>query len=251
MPILHPATFIPLGCALAEIRIEIDPAEPPAPTPDMAERWAAACARLPRLFNGPILRFRSFDPARGVVRASRETYLRYTMQRFDAAASTPESTIHHLAVTGVVTAPDGGGREHVLLGRRGEGTLLYPGRWELAPGGGLDSADIYGQLLQEMEEELGIAGLVDGSRRNALLRPPGPTDVLGIAIDPNAPSADVVVRVRLGAGAGEDFTGQSWEYGATRWIPLDEVGSLTAAAAGELIPPTLAILRGLGPGKGA
>jgi hypothetical protein len=246
MPTLHPATFIPLHCSLSDVRIEIEPGEPPAATPDMIERWREACSRLPRLFNGSILRFRSFDANRRIIRASRDTYQRYTMQRFDAANATAENAIHHLAVTGVVTAVDDAGRERVLLGRRGEGTPLYPNRWELAPGGGLDSPDVYAQMLQEMEEELGVAGLVDGSRRDAVLYPPGETDVLGLAIDPNAPSADVVVRLRLVAGAGADFSGESWEYGSTYWAPLDEVGSFASAEAGSIIPPTLAIMRGMG-----
>lgn len=249
MPPLALATFVPLHCALGDLRIEVEHGEPPPPSADVKRRWSDASAANPRLFNGPILRFRSFDPTARTILASRDTYQRYSMQRFDARTSTFERDVYHLAVTGVLLARDEAGREHVLLGRRGRETMLYPGHWELAPGGGLDSTDVYAQLLAEMEEELGLRV----STEPRLFEPPGPGDVLGLAIDPNAPSADIVLRLRARAdvrtlrSAIADAPGEhSWEYGSTRWVAFDEVAAFAAAESGRTIPPTLAILRGIG-----
>lgn len=249
MPPLAPATFLPLACALGDLRIEVAPGEPPPPSADVERRWRDASAANPRLFNGSILRFRSFDPAACTIRASRDTYQRYSMQRFDARTSTFERDVYHLAVTGVLLARDEAGREHVLLGRRGRETILYPDHWELAPGGGLDSTDIYAQVVAEMEEELGLRA----SAEPRLFEPPGPGDVLGLAIDPNAPSTDIVLRLRASAdvrslrSAIADAAGEhSWEYGSTRWVALEEAPAFVAAESGRTIPPTLAILRGMG-----
>ena len=119
------------------------------------------------------------------------------MQQHDPETADPLHDIYHLAVTGIVTARDGQGHEAVVLGKRGASTFIYPHMWEHAPGGGLESTDIYAQLLLEMEEELGLPGLVDGSRRDALLEPPAAGDVLGLTIDPNTPSVDVIIRARM------------------------------------------------------
>ncbi|MBK7403483.1 MAG: NUDIX domain-containing protein [Phycisphaerales bacterium] len=201
-------------------------------------------------------------PARGTtIEAARDTYLRYAMQPHARWAEAPAengvltvtpSLIYHLAVTGVITAADPHGREHVLLGRRGAATFIYPGLWELAPGGGLESEDVWGQLVREMEEELEIPGLSE--RATELLEPPGPRDLLGLSIDPNTPSVDVVVRVRLTGGTGSIAAGldapaggeHAWEYGSTRWVPVEELGVMAAAEYGSIIPPTLAIWQGLG-----
>lgn len=234
---LQTASFIPIGRPLEALRIEIEAGEPPEPDAGMLARWGEATASNPRLFNGPILRFMSFDAAAGVIRAKRDSYLRYAMQRFDPASASPERDVYHLAVTGVVLTPDARGRECVMLGRRGVSTFVYPGMWELAPGGGLESADIGDQLAREMEEELGLPP------GRAL--PPEPDAVLGLSIDPNTPSVDVVVRVRLGAGAAGEAT-HDWEYQTARAVPREDLPSFVARE-GEagIIPPTLAILRGL------
>lgn len=247
---LLPASFVPLGCSLDAITIEIEPGGPPAPTGEMLERWALAAAANPRLFNGRILRYVSHEAreGRGVrVRARHDTYQRYGMQGHDPAAADPARDIYHLAVTGVVTTHDPHGRGAVVLGRRGGSTFVYPGMWEQAPGGGLESADLYTQLLTEMEEELGLPGLVDGSRRDDLLEPPAADDVLGLTIDPNTPSVDVIVRVRLREGAERAMQAGSWEYGSTRLALIAELPEfLEREGEANIIPPTVAIWRGMG-----
>lgn len=247
----RPASFLPLHCALDDLTIAVDRADPPAPTPAMVERWDAAAAANPRLFNGTLLRFHRFDAATRTIHASQDTYQRYAMQDRPPAVTGEHdhaNGVSHLAVTGVVIATDPDtGREAVVLGKRGEQTFVYPGLWEHAPGGGLETTEIYEQLLREMGEELGIKGLDDAARREALLVPPGPDDVLGLAFDPNMPSVDVVVRVRLRDGAERSLRDGSWEYGDTRVVPVDSLpGFLTEQGERAIIPPAVAIWRGLG-----
>ncbi|VAX41644.1 hypothetical protein MNBD_PLANCTO03-358 [hydrothermal vent metagenome] len=244
----QPASFIPLHCALEDITIAVKPGEPPRPTPDMLERWSRACKHNPRLFNGPKLRFMAFNPDTRTITAHRGTYLRYAMQDHDPGATDPGTDIYHLAVSGVIVATDPNtGCDSILLGTRGIETFLYPGMWELAPGGGLESTDIYSQLLLEMEEELGVHGLVDGSRRDTMLKPPGATDVLGLVIDPNTPGVDVVVRLQLRAGAEQAMGQASWEYGSTRFVPVTALAAFVEQEGPHaIIPPVLAIWRSMG-----
>ena len=248
---MNPASFLPLRCALGDLTIALDHADPPAPTPAMVERWNAAAASNPRLFNGPLLRFLRFDAATRTIHASNDTYQRYAMQDRPPAVTGEHDHargVSHLAVTGVVIATDVvSGRESVVLGKRGAETFVYPGLWEHAPGGGLETTEIYEQLLREMGEELGIEALDDPARRDALLVPPGPDDVLGLAFDPNMPSVDVVVRVRLRVGAEGALRGGSWEYGDTRLVPVNSLpGFLAAHGERALIPPAVAIWRAMG-----
>ncbi len=169
------------------------------------------------------------------------------MQQHDPETADPLHDIYHLAVTGIVTARDGQGHEAVVLGKRGASTFIYPHMWEHAPGGGLESTDIYAQLLLEMEEELGLPGLVDGSRRDALLEPPAAGDVLGLTIDPNTPSVDVIIRARMREGAERTMEAGSWEYGSTRLVPVATLPEFIAREGeANIIPPTLAIWRGMG-----
>lgn len=261
----QPASFTPLHCSLTDINIHIEPTDPPPPTPAILDRWAEASESNPRLFNGPILRYISHTAPGGPppapptpthpssprphpsITARRDTYQRYAMQHHDAATADPACDIYHLAVIGVVLARDGHGNESVLLGKRGASTFVYPYMWEHAPGGGIESTDIYTQLLREMEEELGLTGLVDGSNRDEILEPPAPDDCHGLAIDPNTPSVDVVVRLRLREGAERAMGDPSWEYGFTRLVPIAKLKQFAQQeGTGAIIPPALAIWRGMG-----
>lgn len=246
----RPASFVPLHCALDDIRIVVDPADPPAPSEIMVERWQRAEATNPRLFNGPILRFMRFDAQTRTIHAAHDTYQRYSMQDRPAPVTGEHDHHHavsHLAVTGVVTATEPTtGTGCVVLGKRGTETFVYPGLWEHAPGGGLETTEIYEQLLRELGEELSLDGLDDPTRRDQLLERPGPTDVLGLAFDPNTPSVDVVVRLQLREGAERFISSDSWEYGDTQLVPIETLPAFLATQSEQaIIPPAVAIWRGM------
>ncbi len=247
----RPATFLPLRCALEDITIALDQSGPPPPTDAMLKRWAAASAANPHLFNGPILRFTRFDASSRTIHATSDTYQRYAMQDRPPPVTDENdhtSAVSHLAVTGVVVATDREtGTESVVLGKRSGETFVYPGLWEHAPGGGLETTAIYEQLLCELAEELGLKGLDNPEQRDALLIPPGTTDVLGLAFDPNTPSVDVVVRLRLREGAEHALGKDSWEYGDTQLVQIDALPAfLTEHSEPAIIPPAIAIWKGLG-----
>jgi hypothetical protein len=238
-----------LHSGLDALRIETSPEPPPEPSGEAEARWIEACAENPRLFNGPILRYAGFDRASMTVRAARDTYQRYAMQARPPAPVTlddPAGAVVHLAVTGVLVARDGAtGRESVVLGRRGGATFVYPGMWEHAPGGGLEHADVRGQLLAELSEELGDPTRPEPAER--LVFPSGAGDLLGLALDPNTPSVDIVVRLRLRPGAERRLAGGSWEYDQTRLVPVGSLGAFVAEVGGaRIIPPAAAMWRALG-----
>ena len=216
----------------------------------------------PRLFNGPILRYQSCDAQACAITASRECYLRYAVQRVGSAQAhthdlaNPQSMLYQLAVTGLFVQTDAAGREHILLGKRAHETWVYPDCWELAPAGGLENADFLGQLEKEMHEELGKT--CQGVTLCAATKPCAPAGssaqavccVLGLTLDPNTPSADIIVRVDL-APAHESVsaslgTGSAWEYAQVRWVRIDELGGFVASHNDFIIPPTRAVFHALG-----
>lgn len=231
---------MPLGVRVLGAR---DDAERDAGLEGQVERvWAAKCAANPRFYNGPMLAFESFEAPRGEIVARREWFKRL--------AVTPDvaTGVKQLGVTGVLLARDRGGVEHVLLGQRGRQTRVYGGLWELGPSGGvdppaatvdrLDAGELWRALLGEIHEELGLD--VD-------LKPGA---IIAVQDDPIGSSFEVIIRVELPA-AVEDLAeraaaASSWEYEATRWVPVAGVGAFDAAEGEGIIPPTRALFRFLG-----
>lgn len=231
--------FEPLGVALESLRIEIDAGGPPAPEPSMRDAWDACCRANPRLFNGAILSYAGLGPG-GRISARRETYMRLLLRA---------SRVHHLAVTGLLTAPGRDGRRCALLGQRSRDVGVHAGLWEFAPGGGLDcppmgvaaigAAEVCAQLAQEVGEELGL---------DVPAGAPG-WAVLGLAIDHDIPSADIVVHVPLEGFADELIPvvgSDRWEYQRTCWTPLDELGGFDREHADGIIAPARCLIRALG-----
>lgn len=211
--------------------------------------WSAMCAGNPRLYSGPLLAVVSIDFERGVYYCRRDKFKRLAVQ------PSVRTGVRLLSVTGVLTACDAVGRRHVLLGRRGVQTRVYPGMWELGPAGGvppphphagrdgLGEEDLVAQLLEEGEEELGVR------LERARVRP-----ACLIARDQIAQSDDVTFEIvhdepgsmeRLGE-AMHAGGAHAWEYSQTLWVPLDTLRQFDAAHAEEIIITTRATFRGLG-----
>jgi 8-oxo-dGTP pyrophosphatase MutT (NUDIX family) len=130
------------------------------------QAWDALRARIPQLHDGPMLHVlgHSRNGHGGVtVHCIESSY------RFHAVARAGLDTgIRPIGVKAVCFGPDG----CVLMARRGEGTLNYPGMWEFAPGGtlepGVAPADM---VLRELREETGWVAAAPPSARALLFDP--------------------------------------------------------------------------------
>jgi hypothetical protein len=148
-------------------------------------------------------------------------------------------------MTAGVSGVDAGGTRHILLGRRGEGTRIYGGMWELGPSGGidppppgvhaLDDAAFLRQVHAEVEEEMG------GGLR---VRPEG---TVALAYDPVARSYDIVVRcTAVGLVTSAQAGADTWEYRGSRWLPESEIAAFDRERADRIIGTTRALFRCLG-----
>lgn len=225
---------IPLNAPAESLVVQIEP-EPAHPLDPGLEatidaRWRDMCAGNPRLFDGRILAFQRFNAERNVVLVRETSYRRMAVQPQVSTGVT------QLGVTGILVCGDAE-RRRVLLGRRGPQTLLYSGRWELAPSGGVDAPapgvtqlrvdDLRRQLAHEVHEELGM-GLGDSR--------PQP---VALCHDPAAPSIDVVFQIDVDEAALR--TTLDWEYDDLLWLPLRELGQSLAKL--DIIEPSVALLR--------
>jgi len=232
---VNPAQVFELGPNADALVVEIDQGPPAPATAEMERRWASLSSQNSRLFNGRILAFLEADATGQRLTARVERYKRMATQTIDGDAMT------QLGVTGIVTAPGPDGSRRVLLGKRSADTHVYPGRWELAPSGGVDApepgvarlsiADIRRQLERELVEETGV-------------EPGGLTmDPVALCHDPGAPSMDVVFRIDLDALPARHAT---WEFDELVWFEVDGLGEAMASRGVEPTDPSAALLRWLG-----
>lgn len=232
---------VPLAPDRATLRVLIDPGSVPEATPEVERAWRELRSRNPRLFNGEILSVREIDAGRGEIRCRRDTYQRLAVQHM------VEAGVEQLAVNGVLVARDRAGREHVLLGRRGHGTRMYGGLWEVGPAGGIDPpgpgvdriehAGLVAQLAREVHEEANLDRAVEEAR------------AVAVVYDGIARSYDIVLRVDLPGvldDPGSPPRPRQWEYEELRWVAVAEVRGFARAHEGEMVGATRAILGFLG-----
>lgn len=120
--------------------------------------WAEEEARLGKvLFNGSLFSATAITPTR--LEGHFVPYKHFVAQMRDPSLADAVG-IYAVAVTGVTRSADG---SKILLGKRSETVLQYPGEYELVPSGGVDAdsiqdghVDFMEQLYRELEEEAGI-----------------------------------------------------------------------------------------------
>lgn len=222
---------IGLGDAGKRLRTQIVRSRtlPSALEPAVDARWHTMRSGNPRLYDGRTLAYLGFDEVETAITACVAPY------RYLAVRPHVPTGVVQLGVTGVLTRGEGQER-CVLVARRGRDTLLYPGRWELAPSGGIDAPpddvgelsldDLREQLRREVREELGLAI--------------APADAAPLALchDPVAPSVDIVLALHV--GSEPEVCAMNWEYDDLLWLPLRE--RPLAIASLDLIEPSRAVL---------
>ncbi len=218
------------------LSVAISPLDAPGASAEVEREWGKIVSSNPRVYNGPHLSVVSIDFDEATIHCRRDTFQRLIVQ------PRVRTGMRLLAVSAVVVARDAEGREHVLLGRRGEGVRIYPGMWEFGPAGGvtpphasvrrLSMEDLRRNLMEEMEEEIGVTFPVG--------------EAIAIVRDPVAFSDDIVFRCDAGdLGVARRAMGEprNWEYPETRWVAVEEIGAFVAAHGNEMIRPTRAMIR--------
>lgn len=216
--------------------ISLSPQDAPAATAEVEREWRKIVSANPRVYNGPHLSVVSIDFDEATIHCRRDTFQRLIVQ------PRVRTGMRLLAVSALMVARDAEGREHVLLGRRGAGVRVYPGMWEFGPAGGvtpphasvraLSEEDLRRNLMEEMEEEIGVVFPVG--------------EAIAIVRDGMAFSDDIIFRCDAGDLAearramGEP---SNWEYSETRWVAVEELGAFEAAHGDQMILPTRAMIR--------
>lgn len=209
-----------------------------APTAcDAVDRaWDLMRARNERLFDGLFLCVEEWTPpAPGdrVAGTLRPGHFACRVERYRHLAVAPfvaeAAHVRVLALTGITTARDERGVDHVLMGLRAAKTRMYGGLWEFAPAGGIDppqdqrdfdAAALRSVLAHELEEEVGLPAESLGRCEPIL-----------VVLNEEARSYDVVVRTPLLIGLEEARRRSvrgSWEYERTEWVPVRDVGAFVA-----------------------
>ncbi len=205
--------------------------------------WARLVESNLRYFDGPLLSVVSLGPA-SAEHPSNEIVVR--RDRFSRLAVQPAvmTGVRILSVTAVLIASDVSGVRHVMLGKRGAGTRIYDGMWELGPSGGmheppaavetLDEGAVFSHLADEVSEEVGLT--IEHGTPVCVVR------------DHFAMSDDIVFVCDVGRleGVREKTGPANWEYSETTWVSLGEVGAFEHAHEREIIAPTRGIFRAMG-----
>lgn len=223
---------------LPDVLVTLSREDPPERSGAVAEHWESLCRGNDRLYDGPILSVVSLDVPHAHVHARRDRYSRVAVQ------PAVRTGVRLLAVTGVLTARDRGGREYIMMGKRSDQIHAYPGLWEFGPAGGMAvppvTIDRFGMELlgAHLQDEIMEEAGVDASR--CTMTP------IAVVRDHLAMSDDVVIRCDLGLlEDASDVSNANWEYTEVRWIPRDALAAFLSGPE-RFIPPAPALARALG-----
>ncbi|MBA4120429.1 MAG: hypothetical protein C0513_07005 [Isosphaera sp.] len=169
-----------------------------------------------------------------------------------------ELGVRLLGAKGFITGTDAAGRGHTLIAQRGPGVRAFPGLWECCPAGAVDRGlgrgvsadDLWGTLIEESDQELGVRAVVGPAGHDAAAIEWGEA-VACVACDESR-SVDVVIAGRYRgvvdpAAAWPSLdAARAWEVGGVRWVALDAIAALVGGQAATVAPPTRALWAALG-----
>jgi 8-oxo-dGTP pyrophosphatase MutT (NUDIX family) len=177
--------------------------------------WESLRARVPHAHDGAILHVlgTSRNGHGGVsVHCVQSSY------RFHAVAREGLDTgVRPLGVKAICLAPEGG----VLMARRGEGTLNYPGMWEFAAAGTLEPGVAPAEMiLRELREETGWTAAAPPTARALLFDPVARSWEVVFAIDVLPPPVPV----------------ETWECSELRCVAPGQWPSPLTPVARQMMP---------------
>lgn len=203
---------------------------PPSIVPRVEKIWELERERRDTdLTNGQIYTLAEFRPDYLLIHPSE---YRYVLARRRAPNLKNEGlSVQPLAVTGILLCADG-----LVLGRRGSVVTDDAGLWEPAPAGGLSKPDPTVQILEELEEELGISKSEVES-----------VEACGLVEDIESSVFDIVFRLNT------TLTGQevkavhacrgSDEYADLAIVETSEVSAFLHTHSRDLLPALRTMLR--------
>ncbi len=222
----------------ADVEVRIGRAMPGlSPDTELAvERlWQAASRRVAaggagRLFNGRVF---SADTITPHLVTGHLTEFRRIVAQMERPELFADLGVRPLAVCGVLRCAGG-----VVVGRRHRAAIYQAGMWQLPPAGSVDAgavdddgaADLRRQLLNELQEELGLfSDTVGEPRPLCIVEHPGShVSDLGLALSTNLTAEAVLAAHRIGGNA---------EYHELLVVPEARLAAFLAEAGETLVPP--------------
>lgn len=207
--------------------------------------WRTAAARVEaggagRLFNGRVF---SADRITATEITGHMSEFRRIVAQMEDPALFEALGIRSLAVCGALCCADG-----VVIGRRPAAAVYQPGMWQLPPAGSVDSGalrpdnsiDLCGQVLTELEEEVGLLPAdVGPPRALCVVEHPGShVSDLGLALVTGL-SAAAVLAAHRSARSGA-------EYDPLLVVPFGDLEPFVAQAGDRMVPPAREFLARLG-----
>lgn len=176
------------------------PWEPPISImPRVDEIWSSEKERRgDQLTNGRIYGLTEFRPNYLSIFPSEYRYV--LARRRDPDLKNQGLNIRPLAVTGILLSADG-----LVLGRRGSGVTDDVGLWEPAPAGGLSQNDPKAQVLEELEEELGVAAATVASVEACGLVEDVESGVFDIIFRLETPATEQDIRSAYAARGSDEY----------------------------------------------
>ncbi|MFV0341259.1 MAG: hypothetical protein ACK5MA_11655 [Parachlamydiaceae bacterium] len=181
-----------------------------------------------RLFNGMILSAKEYTEKK--LTGFFVPYKYFLAQVCDPSLK-PDLNILPVSLSAVTVTEDS-----MILAKRASWVTQYPDAYELAPSGGVtqqhlddEAIDIKGQLLEELNEEVGIdRQLVKKLKFFSMVR------------DYHADAVELVAEIQVKPFSIQSSTG---EYAQIMTLPISEIPAFVATYKAEFVPLSLAILK--------